>query len=181
MSQVRAEVNARAPPANAFNARINNDRGGGDNGDDDNDGGGGHRNAVGGGNDNPCLRCGQKGHIRPKCRQRKVKCKYCQGDHLHFFCEMQPDDAVGDRRDELSEGALRLIARDCARHCPTDAPPTAPGGDHGGDGAAPATPTDTVAHAQAHAAAAAVAANQTDPVRAANAYAAALRGLGYGW
>ena len=176
MGQVRAEVNARAPPANAFNARINNDRGG-DNGNDDNDGGGGHRNAVGGSNDNPCLRCGQKGHIRPKCRQRKVKCKYCQGDHLHFFCEMQPDDAPGDRRDELSDGALRLIARDCARHCPTDAPPTAPGGDD----AAPATPTNTTAHAQAHAAAAAAAANQTDPVRAANAYAAALRGLGYGW
>ena len=122
---------------------------------------------------NPCLRCGLIGHVRPKCRKPKAKCKYCQGDHLHFFCENQPDDATGDRRDELSDGAITLIARDCERmrRRPTDT--TTP------DTPTEADWTNQAITASAHTAAAMAAARHTDPMQAANAYAAALRGLGW--
>ena len=102
MSQVRAEVNARAPPPNAFvasvapaNASPNPNL----------------KRPAGSDADKTCLRCGRPGHTRRVCRQTKAPCTHCGGDHLPAFCPKGP----GGRRRELSDVLRGVIDRDVQR------------------------------------------------------------------
>ena len=172
MSQVRAEVNSRAPAPHAFAAAVAPASSGvtplkpaGANADAD----------------KTCLRCGRLGHTRRTCRQPKASCTHCNADHLLDFCPK----GTGARRRELPDILRGILDRDVQRGSGSAAktgrkPPTT---------AAPAPAPASVAPPPApwqqptptaHAAAVQAAATQADPQSAANAYAAALRACGYG-
>jgi hypothetical protein len=172
MSQVRAEVNSRAPAPHAYAAAVAPASSGvtplkpaGANADAD----------------KTCLRCGRLGHTRRTCRQPKASCTHCSADHLLDFCPK----GTGARRRELPDVLRGILDRDVQRGSGSAAktgrkPPTT---------AAPAPAPASVAPPPApwqqptptaHAAAVQAAATQADPQSAANAYAAALRAFGYG-
>ena len=181
MSQVRAEVNARAPPPNAFVASVAPSAPSKPPADAD--------------ADKICLRCGRPGHTRRVCRQARTPCTHCGGDHLSAFCPKGP----GGRRRDLSDVLRGVIDRDVQRGSATksaqkEKPPTyaaaaaqalAPPVPPPPAVAPPIAPTPPITPWQqptptAHAAAVQAAAAQADPQSAANAYAAALRSFGYG-
>jgi hypothetical protein len=86
MSHVRAEVNSRAPPPNAFVASVASTSTP-------------SKPPAETDADRICLRCGRPGHIRRTCRQAKAPCTHCDADHLSAFCPKGP----GGRRRELSD------------------------------------------------------------------------------
>ena len=203
MAQVRAELGARAPVAQAFNAHADpagfiprpptatpggGGGGGGGGGDGGGDGGGGGGGGSGQYPANPCLNCGEPGHTRPNCKKRKARCPTCRGPHLGAFC---PKGRGGARRNALGEAAKRLLQQDVERAAaargagsalaassPAPAPASAPAPTPAPAPAAAAQPGPS--DASAHQAAAAAAAAHNDPDAAARAYVAALRALGYG-
>ena len=186
MSQVRAEVNARAPPPNAFVASVAPANASP------------HPNlkrSAGSDADKTCLRCGRPGHTRRACRQTKAPCTHCGSDHLPAFCPKGP----GGRRRELSDVLRGVIDRDVQRGSAAKSdqkPPSyaaaaaqaaaSPVPPPPSDGTivryVPPQPADAplIPSSTAHAAAVQAAAAQADPQSAANAYAAALRSFGYG-
>ena len=98
MSQVRAEINARAPPPTAFvasvapaNASPNPNL----------------KRPAGPDADKTCLRCGRPGHTRRVCRQTKAPCTHCGGDHLPAFCPKGP----GGRRRGCSSRSRQTQAK----------------------------------------------------------------------
>ena len=192
MNMVRSEISARRPAPAAYGANAN-DGGGGSSG-----GGAGSSNANGNGK-SVCIRCGRpdcKG--RRNCDQPKARCRLCGADHLVAFC---PKATGNHRRGELPAGALRLIDREMAESLAKRDKPHARAA-AGAATSAAAAPSYAAAVAgasasassasgstagsdpaeiqRAYAAAAAVAATETDPKNAANAYLAALQSFGYG-
>jgi hypothetical protein len=102
MSQVRAEVNSRAPAPHAFAAAVAPASSGvtplkpaGANADAD----------------KTCLRCGRLGHTRRTCRQPKASCTHCGADHLLDFCPK----GTGARRRELPDVLRGILDRDVQR------------------------------------------------------------------
>ena len=202
MGQVRAEVNARVPAANAFAARGVGGRQPGERQPGERQPG--ERQPGGGGDDDKiCLRCGRKGHISRNCRQPKRACTHCGADHLNDFCSRGP----GARRNILTDALRAIVDRQTAQKvaapaaptyaaaaAPPPAPPAAPQPAPPAAAQPPPPPAAPPLAAQqppphgpehnqfgaAHAAAAQAAAMHADPQQAANAYAAALRGLGFG-
>ena len=181
MSQVRAEINARAPPPNAFVASVAPTSTP-------------SKPPADADADKICLRCGRPGHIRRTCRQAKAPCTHCGSDHLSAFCPKGP----GGRRRELSDVLRGVVDRDVQRGSAAKASPkpTTYAAAAAQAPASPAPPPPAVAPPiasappapapwqqptpTAHAAAVQAAATQADPQSAANAYAAALRAFGYG-
>jgi hypothetical protein len=190
MSQVRAEVNSRAPAPNAFAASIAPA------------GATPLKPAANADADKTCLRCGRLGHTRRTCKQAKVPCTHCSADHLPDFCPK----GTGGRRRELSDVLRGVLDRDVQRGsgsaakpgrkpqtyaaaaaqvsapAPASASPPMPPPSAAAPPIAPTAPAVPwqQATSTAHAAAAQAAAAQADAQSAANAYAAALRAFGYG-
>ena len=122
VSQVRAELASRSSPARAFAATsflprppATDGDGGGDSGSSGNrtrtNGGGQGGNGTRSTN-SICLRCGNKGHLRPKCRKEEVKCRHCGADHMTEFCEKAGNSAA---RERLTPGTKALVRRDMRR------------------------------------------------------------------
>jgi len=190
MSQVRAEVNSRAPAPNAFAASVAPA------------GVAPLRPPTNADTDKTCLRCGRLGHTRRTCKQAKVPCTHCSADHLPDFCPK----GTGGRRRELSDVLRGVLDRDVQRGsgsaakpgrkpqtyaaaaaqasapAPTSASPPMPPPSAAAPPIAPTAPAVPWQQptSTAHAAAAQAAAAQADAQSAANAYAAALRAFGYG-
>ena len=190
MSQVRAEVNSRAPAPNAFAASVAPA------------GATPLRPPTNADADKTCLRCGRLGHTRRTCKQAKVPCTHCSADHLPDFCPK----GTGGRRRELSDVLRGVLDRDVQRGsgsaakpgrkpqtyaaaaaqasapAPASASPPMPPPSAAAPPIAPTAPAVPWQQptSTAHAAAAQAAAAQADAQSAANAYAAALRAFGYG-
>ncbi|MBM4098126.1 MAG: DDE-type integrase/transposase/recombinase, partial [Planctomycetes bacterium] len=190
MSQVRAEVNSRAPAPNAFAASVAPA------------GVTPLRPPTNADTDKTCLRCGRLGHTRRTCKQAKVPCTHCSADHLPDFCPK----GTGGRRRELSDVLRGVLDRDVQRGsgsaakpgrkpqtyaaaaaqasapAPASASPPMPPPSAAAPPIAPTAPAVPWQQptSTAHAAAAQAAAAQADAQSAANAYAAALRAFGYG-
>jgi hypothetical protein len=190
MSQVRAEVNSRAPAPNAFAASVAPA------------GVAPLRPPTNADTDKTCLRCGRLGHTRRTCKQAKVPCTHCSADHLPDFCPK----GTGGRRRELSDVLRGVLDRDVQRGsgsaakpgrkpqtyaaaaaqasapAPASASPPMPPPSAAAPPIAPTAPAVPWQQptSTAHAAAAQAAAAQADAQSAANAYAAALRAFGYG-
>ena len=206
MGQVRAELAARAPRANAF--FTGGGSGGGGGGGGGGSGGGGGGGGGGAPPSNPCLRCGKTGHRRPKCSKTKTKCRHCGADHMSSLCPKGPGSKW---RDALSEAARNILQADVERAAgdgttnggATNAqafpapnatpstsanqaasapvvPPPPPPGTVPAVTPGGATNSATSADAAAHAFAASAAAAHTDPALSGQAYVAALRTLGFG-
>ena len=193
MGQVRAELSSRRPAVNAFPTFPN------PNGPNPNPRrpSGGRGNGYRGGpnpnpnprtepSSNPCLRCGLGGHSRRDCTKPKVVCRYCQADHRSSFCPNGPGSVY---RDALGEGAKAILKRDAEGNSrPRSTPPNSSANHafqanpnpHPGATNPPTDPTTQTIPPEAHAAAAAAASSQAEPLRAAEAYTAALRALGFG-
>ena len=191
MGQVRAELSARAPAIGAYAANPI-PRGGARGGRGGRGGarGGGRGGATNEPSSNPCLRCGRSGHTRRECTQPKTDCRHCHADHRASFCPKGPGSVY---RDALGDGAKAILERDVANAAspastfnattPNAAHPNGatnlPSHPSGATTPSPSSQSSEIP-AEAHAAAAAAASSQTEPLRAAEAYTAALRALGYG-
>ena len=179
MAQVRAELSARAPSLNAFSTTPVCPSSEGNPSENPGDGGGNSGRA-----DPICLRCGKKGHRRPKCTQRKRKCKHCGGDHLDVFCMNGPG---GARRDALPQGAIKILRNDATQAnassavgSTADTPSTAPAPAPAPAASPPAVSDSRPNSSSAHSAAAAAASACDSPEAAGQAYIAALKALGFG-
>jgi len=189
VSQVRAELASRRTVPAAFAAH-----GGGKGGG--RGGGAGASNGGGGGYDGGrqsaiCLRCGQEGHTRPNCTRPLTQCTHCSADHFSDFCEKSRNRQA---RAKLGRNTTSIIKRDMKKAAapggatPTSyanaaaaalTPPTA-GSPPQLPPAPPAAPPADPASYSAHAAAIAAGADpNADATNRANAYAAAMRMLGF--
>jgi transposase InsO family protein len=208
MSQVRAETSARAPAPNAFVAVGPTPGGPGPSPGGPAAGGGDGGKAPFPDADKTCLRCGKRGHARSKCKQTtKAACKYCGSDHQSEFCSRGGnryrsladvlrrivDSDVGrsgGRNPPVSYAAAANSAAAGAQQRNPSRPPL-PALQHRAPSPpwrSPSPPLDTPSYpplstgpspAQ-HAAAMQAASVHSDAQTAVHAYAAALRGLGFG-